>query len=60
MGEPVPVPFGVATTGPAEHVIEALTALRDAGYTQVEMMPEPMTMAAVDALAPVVQAFATD
>lgn len=47
----VRVLYGTATTGPAVRIGEALRSLRDAGLTQVEMMLEPMTMEALEALA---------
>lgn len=54
--EEVSTPYGRATCGPAERIADAVLALRDVGYSQVELMVEPLTPAALDALAPVVTA----
>jgi alkanesulfonate monooxygenase SsuD/methylene tetrahydromethanopterin reductase-like flavin-dependent oxidoreductase (luciferase family) len=46
--------------GSSEEIADALRSFRDAGYTQVDLMIEPGTVAAFDALAPVVELLATD
>ena len=46
--------------GPAERIADGIRAFRGAGYTQVELMYSPPTMAALDALAPVVEALRAD
>lgn len=47
-------------SGSAEEITDGIRAFRDAGYTQVELMYAPPTMAALDALAPVVDAIRAD
>ena len=42
--------------GSADEIADALRTFRNAGYTQVDLMIEPGTIAAFDALAPVVEA----
>ena len=48
-------PEEVALSGSAGHFAEALLAIRDAGYTSVELAPRDMTVDAVEALAPVLE-----
>lgn len=47
-------------SGSAEEIADGIRAFRGAGYTQVELMYAPPTMAAVEALAPVVAAIRAD
>ena len=47
-------------SGPAERIADTVRSFRDAGFTQVELMYLPGTMAAVEALAPVVEAIRAD
>ena len=47
--------FGNAITGSAEQIADALRAFHAAGYSQVEILVEPMTMAGLEAMAPVVE-----
>jgi alkanesulfonate monooxygenase SsuD/methylene tetrahydromethanopterin reductase-like flavin-dependent oxidoreductase (luciferase family) len=47
-------------SGSAEEIADAVRSFRDAGFTQVELMLNPGTMAAVDALAPVVELVRAD
>ena len=58
--EEVSTPYGRATSGPAERIADAVRALREVGYSQVELMVEPITPAALDALAPVVAMLRAD
>jgi len=57
--EPRTVPGG-DICGSAQEIADALRTFRDAGYTQVDLMIEPGTVAAFDALAPVVELLAAD
>lgn len=47
-------------SGSTEEIADGIRAFRAAGYTQVELMYGPPTMAAVEALAPVVEAIRAD
>jgi alkanesulfonate monooxygenase SsuD/methylene tetrahydromethanopterin reductase-like flavin-dependent oxidoreductase (luciferase family) len=47
-------------SGSAEEMADGIRAFRAAGFTQVELMYAPPTMAALDALAPVVEAIHAD
>ena len=47
-------------SGSAGEIADAVRTFRDAGFTQLEMMVGPGTMAAFDALAPVVEQLHTD
>jgi len=47
-------------SGSAEELADELRKLRDAGYTQADLMVNPGTIAAFDALAPVVEMLAAD
>jgi hypothetical protein len=56
-------PFGVREShlsGSTEQIADAVRAYRDARFTQVELMYLPGTMAALEALAPVVEAIRAD
>ena len=53
--EPEPDPTGAAFAGSPEQIAMQVLALRDGGYTQVELWPNPQSMAAIEALAPVVE-----
>lgn len=46
---------GGAIAGPPERIAEAILAFRDAGYDHVELWPAPFGMAAIEALAPVLE-----
>jgi alkanesulfonate monooxygenase SsuD/methylene tetrahydromethanopterin reductase-like flavin-dependent oxidoreductase (luciferase family) len=51
-------PAGVrpdAISGSAAEIADAIRSFREVGFTQLEIMVEPGTMAAIDALAPVVE-----
>lgn len=50
-----PDPTGEAIAGSPAQIAEALLAIRDAGYTQVELWPNPTSMAAVEALGPILE-----
>lgn len=52
--------FGTAITGSAESIAGAFRSFREAGFTQLEFLIEPQTMAALDALAPVLQLLDAD
>jgi alkanesulfonate monooxygenase SsuD/methylene tetrahydromethanopterin reductase-like flavin-dependent oxidoreductase (luciferase family) len=47
-------------SGSAEEIAAAVRSFREAGFTQVELMLNPGTMAALDALAPVVEMVRAD
>jgi alkanesulfonate monooxygenase SsuD/methylene tetrahydromethanopterin reductase-like flavin-dependent oxidoreductase (luciferase family) len=56
-------PAGVrpdAISGSAAEIADAIRSFREAGFTQLEIMVEPGTMAALDALAPVVALLDSD
>lgn len=53
--ETKPDATGEAISGSAAQIADALLAIRDAGYTQAELMVSPFTMAAIDALGPVLE-----
>ena len=55
-----PAGDGSAIAGSADAMADAIRTFRDAGYTQLELMLRPMTVAAVEALAPVVAAIRAD
>lgn len=48
-------PYGRTLTGSAAQIADALLAIRDVGFTQVELMVEPLTPDAIAALRPVVE-----
>ena len=50
-----PDPTGEAIAGSPAQIADALLAIRDAGYTQGELWPNPTSMAAVEALGPVLE-----
>ncbi len=54
-GEVVQSAYGAATSGPAERIAEAIRSLGEVGFTQVELMVEPVSVAAIEALAPVLE-----
>jgi alkanesulfonate monooxygenase SsuD/methylene tetrahydromethanopterin reductase-like flavin-dependent oxidoreductase (luciferase family) len=47
--------FGTAITGSAEEIADAFRTFHAAGFTQLEFLVEPLTMAALDAVAPVIE-----
>jgi alkanesulfonate monooxygenase SsuD/methylene tetrahydromethanopterin reductase-like flavin-dependent oxidoreductase (luciferase family) len=47
-------------SGSAQEIADAVRSFREAGFTQVELMLNPGTMAALDALAPVVEMVRAD
>jgi alkanesulfonate monooxygenase SsuD/methylene tetrahydromethanopterin reductase-like flavin-dependent oxidoreductase (luciferase family) len=58
--EPTPVTgaaevLGVPVSGTAEEIADAIRAFGIAGYTQVEVLLWPPTLAALEAMAPVVE-----
>lgn len=52
--------FGSAITGSPEEIADAFRTFRDAGFTQLEFLFEPQTMAALDAMAPVLELLDAD
>lgn len=48
-----PDPTGATIAGSPEQIAEAILGFREAGYTQLEIWPVPFSMAAVEALGPV-------
>jgi alkanesulfonate monooxygenase SsuD/methylene tetrahydromethanopterin reductase-like flavin-dependent oxidoreductase (luciferase family) len=53
--ESKPDPTGEQITGSPERIADAIRPIRDGGYTQVELALTPPTVAAVEALAPVLE-----
>ena len=49
-----------AITGPAEDIVERFRAFHAAGYTQLEVMLDPQTTAALEALVPVLELLDAD
>lgn len=47
-------------SGSTEEIADGIRAFRGAGYTQVELMYAPPTLAALEALAPVIEAIRAD
>lgn len=47
-------------SGSAEEIADGVRSFRDAGFTQLEMMLHPGTMAALDAVAPVLELLNAD
>jgi len=58
--EMTPDPTGEQITGSAEHIADVIRTFRDGGYTQVELALTPPTVAAVEALAPVLELLRAD
>ena len=58
--ESKPDPTGEQITGSPEHIADAIRPIRDGGYTQVELALTPPTVAAVEALAPVLELLRAD
>jgi alkanesulfonate monooxygenase SsuD/methylene tetrahydromethanopterin reductase-like flavin-dependent oxidoreductase (luciferase family) len=54
-GAPYDGAFGTAIAGSAEQIADAFRTFQAAGFTQLEFLVEPLTMAALDAMAPVVE-----
>jgi alkanesulfonate monooxygenase SsuD/methylene tetrahydromethanopterin reductase-like flavin-dependent oxidoreductase (luciferase family) len=53
--EPEPDPTAASISGSPRQIADQVLALRDGGYTMVELWPTPHSLAAVEALAPVVE-----
>ena len=47
-------------SGPAEAIADAFRSFREAGFSQLEIMLNPGTMAALEALAPVLELLDAD
>jgi hypothetical protein len=45
--------FGSAITGSAQQIADAFRTFQAAGFTQLEFLVEPQTMASLEAMAPV-------
>ena len=58
--EAAPDPTGVWIGGSTEQMADQLRAFRDAGYTQVALFPTPSTVAALEAVAPVLELLRAD
>ena len=58
--EPEPDPNGAWIGGSSEQMADQLRAFRDGGYTQVALFPGPSTVAALDAVAPVLELLRAD
>jgi alkanesulfonate monooxygenase SsuD/methylene tetrahydromethanopterin reductase-like flavin-dependent oxidoreductase (luciferase family) len=52
--------FGNAITGPAGRIADSFRSFREAGFTQLEFMLEPQSMAALNAMAPVLELLDAD
>jgi alkanesulfonate monooxygenase SsuD/methylene tetrahydromethanopterin reductase-like flavin-dependent oxidoreductase (luciferase family) len=52
--------FGSAITGSAWEIADAFRTFRDAGFTQLEFMLEPQSLASLEAMAPVLQLLDAD
>ncbi|HEY6058869.1 MAG TPA: LLM class flavin-dependent oxidoreductase [Candidatus Limnocylindrales bacterium] len=53
-------PTGVMIAGSAGEIADAIRSFRDAGFTQLEIMLSPLTMAALEALVPVLELLDAD
>jgi alkanesulfonate monooxygenase SsuD/methylene tetrahydromethanopterin reductase-like flavin-dependent oxidoreductase (luciferase family) len=51
---------GARIAGSPDEIADAIRAFREAGYTQLEIMMTPVTMAALEALAPVLELLDAD
>ncbi|TAL05619.1 MAG: LLM class flavin-dependent oxidoreductase [Chloroflexota bacterium] len=58
--ESEPDPTGEQITGSSEKIADAIRTFRDGGFTQVELLPTPTTVKAVEALAPVLELLRVD
>ena len=47
--------FGSAITGSTQEIADAFRGFRDAGFTQLEFLVEPQSMAALEAMGPVLE-----
>ena len=47
--------FAVPVRGSVQEIADGMRSFRDAGFTQVEVMLWPPTLAALDAMAPVLE-----
>ncbi|MEO8571487.1 MAG: hypothetical protein ABI553_07275 [Chloroflexota bacterium] len=52
--------MAVPLQGSAEEIADGLRAFRDGGFTQVEILLWPRTLAALEAMAPVLQLLDAD
>ena len=52
--------LGVPVGGPPEGIADAFRAFGEAGYTQLELILWPPTLAALDAMAPVLELLGAD
>jgi len=58
--EPEPSPTAAQLSGSPEQIADALRTIRDGGFTQVELAPTPVSVEAVEALAPVLELLRAD
>ncbi len=58
--DPKPDPTGAQLSGSPEQIADAIRTIRDGGYTQIELEPTPVSMEAVEALAPVLELLRAD
>jgi alkanesulfonate monooxygenase SsuD/methylene tetrahydromethanopterin reductase-like flavin-dependent oxidoreductase (luciferase family) len=58
--ESKPDPTGEQITGSPEQIADAVRTFRDGGFTQVELLPTPTSVEAVEALAPVLELLRAD
>jgi hypothetical protein len=52
--------FGNAITGSTREIADAFRTFRAAGFTQLEFMLEPQTLASLEAMAPVLELLDAD
>jgi hypothetical protein len=52
--------FGTAITGSAHQIADAFPTFRAAGFTQLEFMLEPQTLASLEAMAPMLELIDAD
>ncbi len=55
-----PDPTGAQISGSAEQIADAIRTIREGGFTQVELAPTPVSVEAVEALAPVLELLRPD
>ena len=58
--ESEPDPTGEQITGSAEQIADTIRTFREGGFTQIELLPTPTSVEAVEALAPVLELLRAD
>ena len=53
-------PTGAQMTGSPKQIADTIRTFREGGFTQVELVPTPVTVEAVEALAPVLELLRAD